>query len=76
MKDTLAFILSHLVENPDGLSIEETENDGKTVLSITAESTDIGRIIGKHGRIIKAIRDLIKIIAIKQNRYVDVIIAE
>jgi uncharacterized protein len=76
MKDTLQFILSHMVEDTDSLTIDETDNEGKIILTIHAAEGDMGRIIGKHGRIIKAIRDVIKMMAIKQNKYVDVMIAE
>lgn len=76
MKQTLEFVLQHIVEDTAAVSVEETEQDGKTILTITVAEADMGRIIGKHGRIIKAIRDVIKMMAIKQNRYVDVVIAE
>lgn len=76
MKDTLLYILSHIVENKDALSVEEQQQEHKTILVIHAAQEDIGKIIGKQGRIIRAIRDLIKIMAIKQHTYVDVTIAE
>lgn len=76
MKDTLLYILEHIVENKDALSVEEQQQEHKTILVIHAAQEDIGKIIGKQGRIIRAIRDLIKIIAIKQHTYVDVVIAE
>jgi len=76
MKDTLLHLLSHIVENQEALSVEEVSEEGKKILVIHADPTDIGKIIGKHGRIIRAIRDLIKIMAVKQNSYVDVTIAE
>ena len=76
MKDTLLYLLSHIVENQEALSVDETEENGKKILVIHADQADIGKIIGKHGRIIRAIRDLIKIIAVKQNTYIDVAIAE
>lgn len=76
MKDTLIFILSSLVDLPDKLEVHEENTDGKIILSIRADSTDIGKIIGKNGRIIRAIRDLVKVIAVKQNQYVDVVIVE
>ena len=76
MKDTLLYLLSNIVENQDALTVDEVEEEGKKILVIHADQTDIGKIIGKHGRIIRAIRDLIKIIAVKQNTYVDVTIAE
>lgn len=76
MKDTLHFILSHIVDNPEALVIDEETTEGKTVLVIHADQSDMGKIIGKHGRIIRAIRDVIKVMAIKNNSYVDVTLAE
>jgi predicted RNA-binding protein YlqC (UPF0109 family) len=46
------------------------------LLTIHAHQEDYGKIIGKSGRIIKALRDLMKLMATKQNCYVDVILAE
>lgn len=76
MKDTLLYLLTQIVENQEALSVEEIEEEGKKVLVIHADQADIGKIIGKHGRIIRAIRDLIKIMAVKQNTYVDITVAE
>lgn len=76
MKDTLLFILQNIVENKNALSVDEQDEEGKKILVIHADTSDIGKIIGKHGRIIRAIRDVIKIMAVKQNVYVDVEIAE
>ena len=76
MKDTLLFLLSNLVEKTEALHIDEETTEGKTILVIHAAQEDIGKIIGKHGRIIRALRDLIKVIAMKQNAYVDIVIAE
>ncbi|MEK7593048.1 MAG: KH domain-containing protein [Patescibacteria group bacterium] len=76
MKDTLLFILKALVDVPENLSVIEDDQEGKIILSIKADPSDIGKIIGKNGRIIRAIRDLIKVIAVKKNQYVDVTIIE
>lgn len=77
MKDTLLYLLQSIIDHPDSLSIEETiEDEGHSVLTIHAHGEDMGKIIGKGGRIIRAIRDLIKLIAMKQNVYVDVVLAE
>jgi predicted RNA-binding protein YlqC (UPF0109 family) len=76
MKDALLFILKALVDVPENLSVAEDDQEGKIILSITADPSDIGKIIGKNGRIIRAIRDLIKVIAVKKNQYVDVTIVE
>jgi uncharacterized protein len=76
MKDTLLFLLQSIVDHPDDITVDETQEDSRVLLTIHANAEDIGKIIGKNGRIIKALRDLIKLIATKQNSYVDVILAE
>lgn len=77
MKDTLLYLLQHIVLHPDTISIEEANQDaGHSVLTIHAHDEDMGKIIGKGGRIIRAIRDLVKLMATKENVYVDVVLAE
>ena len=76
MKDTLVYLLQKIVDHPDDINVEETQEDSKLILTIHAHQEDLGKIIGKSGRIIKALRDLIKLMATKQNTYVDVVIAE
>lgn len=76
MKDTLVYLLQKIVDHPDDILVEETQDESKLVLTIHANQEDLGKIIGKSGRIIKALRDLIKLMATKQNAYVDVVIAE
>ncbi len=76
MKDTLVFILSKLADHPDDIVVEETTDQDRTVFTIRANPEDMGKIIGKSGRIIRAVRDLIKLMATKQNAYVDVVLAE
>ena len=56
--------------------IDETKDGDSTILTIHAHAEDIGKIIGKSGRIIKALRDIIKLMATKEQTYVDVVIAE
>lgn len=76
MQDTLLYILKQIVDHPDDVTVESTQETEKTLLTIKANSEDMGRIIGKNGRIIRAIRDLIKLVAVKENTYVDIVLAE
>ncbi len=75
-KDTLIYLLTHLVDHPDEVLVEEVEEEGKTVLTAHIHPEDMGKVIGKSGRIIRAVRDLVKLVAAKNNAYVDVILAE
>ena len=76
MKDTLSLIMSSIVENPDDVRIEETQEDGIVSLVVHVNPSDMGRVIGKNGKIIRAIRNVMKIPAIKQNKRVDINISE
>lgn len=68
MKDLLAFLTKSIVDHPEEIVIEEKEKDGQTNLSLQAHPEDIKMIIGKKGRTIKAIRELLKIRAIKEKK--------
>jgi len=68
MKDLLAFLTKSIVEHPEEIVIEEKEDDGQTNLTLQAHQDDIKMIIGKKGRTIKAIRELLKIRAIKEKK--------
>ena len=76
MKDSLVYILTQIVDHPDDLTVEEEKSDDRTIYVIHAHPDDMGKIIGKKGRIIMALRDLIKIIATKHKVFADIEIAE
>ena len=76
MKDTLTFFVSFLVDHPDDVVIDERVDGDATILTVHTNTEDIGKVIGKSGRIIRALRDLMKVIAAKRNMYVDVEVAE
>ncbi len=76
MKDTLIYLLTNIVDHPDDVVVDEQTNEERTILTIHANVEDMGKIIGKSGRIIRSLRDLIKLMAAKQNLYVDVVLAE
>lgn len=76
MKDTLLYLLTSLVDHPDALTIDEEPADTGTIFVVHAHPEDMGKVIGKSGRIIRAIRDLVKLMATKKGMYVDVELAE
>lgn len=69
-------MVTFLVDHPEEVSIEERVEGDATILIIHTHPEDIGKVIGKSGRIIRALRDLIKVLAAKANTFVDVEIAE
>ncbi len=79
MKELLEHIVQSIVNNPDGVSVEEKESvdfPGLTILTIDVAEEDKGIVIGRRGRTINAIRDLITINAIRNDRRVKVLIKD
>lgn len=74
MKELLEYIVKSLIE--DGYEIEEKEEDGKTIFEIKVVQDKIGLLIGKHGRIIKAVQDIVKIRARLENKIVFIKVVE
>lgn len=74
MKDILETIILHLVENKDEVNIKETENQEKgiTTFEVKVSEKDMGKIIGKNGRTAKSIRTVMKSIAGKERKKVNV----
>jgi predicted RNA-binding protein YlqC (UPF0109 family) len=71
MKELLEFILKSLVTVPDEIVVDEQVlADGLTILSISANQEDYGRIIGRQGMLIQALRTIIKARAIKEKKKV------
>ena len=60
MKELLEFIAKSLVSEPDAVEVELVEKEGLTVLKLHVAEGDMGKVIGKQGRIAKAIRMLVK----------------
>ncbi len=65
-------IAKSLVTNQDGVEITETEGRQGTVIQLKVSPEDMGKIIGKQGRIAKALRTVVKAAAIKENKKVTV----
>lgn len=76
MKNLLEFILIHLVNYPDEVQIEEVQDEQGSVFTIHVHSEDIGRVIGKKGSLIQAIRQIAKIRAVKEGIRAQIVIAD
>lgn len=77
MKDLTQYLVEKLVDHPEAVEISESKDQyGRVVISIKVDPADMGQIIGKEGRIIKSLRDVVKILAVKQNKLVDVTVVE
>ncbi len=76
MKSLLEFILLRMVEHPEDLEITEVEEMGLTVFKLKLHPDDIGRVIGRGGNVIKAIRKLAQVRAVKDHLRVRVVLQE
>ena len=76
MKDILNYIISSLVDKPEEIEIKENEQEGVVNFNVTVAKEDMGKIIGKNGKVIKAIRTVMKIPAIKNNKRIFISLTE
>lgn len=67
MKELLAYIAQGLVTKPDAVSVTEIQRDDALVLELRVDPEDMGRVIGRNGRIAKDIRTVIKSVSIREN---------
>ena len=65
MKDLLTLILTNITTHPDKAQVDQTQEDGVDVYTITVEPDDMGRVIGKSGKVIRAIRTLVYVAGIR-----------
>ncbi|MFT3862927.1 MAG: KH domain-containing protein [Solirubrobacterales bacterium] len=70
MTELLEFLVKALVEEPEAVEVEELEEDGDLIYEITVADGDLGRVIGKGGRVANAIRTIAKAAAVRIDRRV------
>lgn len=76
MKKALEYIVTQIVEIPEKVEINEQEDQGIINFGVTVDPSDMGKIIGKNGKVIRAIRNVVKISAIKQNKKINISLIE
>lgn len=72
MKALVEFIAKELVDHPEEVSVKEVDNDGTITLELSVHAEDMGKVIGKQGKIAKAIRTVVKAASMKENKKVHV----
>jgi predicted RNA-binding protein YlqC (UPF0109 family) len=70
MTELIEFLVKALVEEPEAVVVEELEEDGDLVYEVTVADGDLGRVIGKGGRVANAIRTIAKAAAVRIDRRV------
>jgi uncharacterized protein len=58
--ELLAYLARQLVDEPDAVSVEEVEREGAIVLMLTVAKDDIGKVIGRQGRLARALRAIVR----------------
>lgn len=70
MQDILQFILKNITTVPEDIKIEVQDEEGTSNYIVTVSPVDVGRIIGKEGKVIKAIRTIMRVIAIQRGVHI------
>ena len=68
MKELLTYIAKSLVDNPDSVVVTTKEDGGCTVIELSVLPADMGKVIGRQGRIAKAIRTVVKAASVKDDK--------
>lgn len=76
MKQFLEYVVPNLVTHPEDVAVSEETREGVIHLLIKVNAEDVGRVIGKSGKIIKSLRQLVRVMAIKQGVRVNVDVAD
>lgn len=71
MKELLEYIARGLVDNPDGVSVEVAERGDEVELTLVVDEGDMGRVIGRDGRIANAIRSLLRVMGTRSGQHVE-----
>jgi uncharacterized protein len=76
MAELLAYLARELVDDPEAVRVETEERDGALVLVLHVAQDDLGKVIGRGGRIVRALRTIMRATAVREGQRVLVEIAE
>ncbi|TGJ99112.1 KH domain-containing protein [Leptospira semungkisensis] len=68
MEDLIRYIVTSLVDHPEEISVKEIEGDEQTVLELRVSPKDVGKVIGKNGRIAKSLRAILTAASVKAGK--------
>ena len=71
MKEFLEYVARSLVDKPDSVFVEVEDDGDETILTLAVDQEDMGRVIGRDGRIANAIRSLLRVMATRDGRHVE-----
>ena len=70
MAELVAYLARRLVDQPDAVRVDRVEEDGALLLRLHVAAEDLGKVIGRHGRIARALRTIVRAGAVRENRRV------
>ncbi len=70
MAELLAYLARQLVDDPDAVKVEETEREGAVILQLYVAKDDVGKVIGRQGRIARALRAVVRASGARSHRRV------
>jgi len=76
MKELLTYIAKNLVDNPEGVNVTERETESETIYELRVDALDMGKVIGRQGRIAKEIRALMRSVAQRHGKRISVDIVD
>ncbi len=68
MKDLVEMVTKALVDNPEVVDVRQVDGERSVILEVRVHPDDVGKVIGRNGRIIESIRTIVKAAAAKQNK--------
>ena len=68
MQELVRYIAASLVDRPEGIDVREVENEDSIVIELRVDPEDMGKVIGKQGRIAKAVRTIVKAASAKSSK--------
>jgi len=74
MKELIEYIVKAIVNNPDEVVVTEEQSEGGVLLKLQVNQEDMGRVIGKQGRVVQAMRTLLRVIAAKAGTRVELVV--
>ncbi|KKQ75205.1 MAG: hypothetical protein US96_C0015G0006 [Candidatus Woesebacteria bacterium GW2011_GWB1_38_5b] len=76
MRDILKYLITSIVDKPEAVEILEEENQGIVNLTVKVDPQDMGKVIGKEGKVIRALRNVLRIPAVLQDKKIYINLSE
>ena len=74
MKELVEFIVKMIVTKPEAVVVTEERSEGGVLLKLQVDQEDMGRVIGRQGRVVQAMRTILRVVAVKENTRVELVV--